>query len=168
MEDNELITRMTWLQQVGLSEGLVAAVIVGSLGLCGVLITQYFDRKKERQPFLREKFEELVFRLVDFATLVKENEAQRFQGKDSKSFDLSNFSKEGGKIEILTILYFSELEDECKIFLQAGLNLCVAQRVHEMNSNEKNLDKLEQRQEQFGEIYDSFYNKIKARIPSYV
>ena len=168
MENNELITRMTWLQQVGLSEGLVAAVIVGSLGLCGVLITQYFDRKKERQAFLREKFEELVFRLVDFATLVKENEAQRFQGKDSKSFDLSNFSKEGGKIEILTILYFSELEDECKIFLQAGLNLCVVQRVHEMNSNEKNLYKLEQRQEQFGEIYDSFYNKIKARIPSYV
>ncbi|AMN50096.1 MULTISPECIES: hypothetical protein [unclassified Psychrobacter] len=167
MEDIKLTTHTTWLHQIGLSEGVIAAFIIGFLGLCGIFITQYFDRKKERRAFLRDKFEELVFKLADFATLVKENEAKRFQGKDSKSFDLSNFSREGGKIEILTILYFSELEGECKAFLQAGLDLCVAQRLHEMNANEKNLDKLEQRQKYFEEIYDSFYNNIKECIPKY-
>ncbi|MGE6389199.1 hypothetical protein ACQKDP_01230 [Psychrobacter pacificensis] len=167
MEKNEITTHTTWLQQIGLSEGVIAAFIIGFLGLCGIFITQYFDRKKERRAFLREKFEELCFRLADFATLVKENEAKRFQGKDSKSFDLSNFSREGGKIEILTILYFSELEDECKVFLQIGLDLCVAQRLYEMNSNEKNLDRLEKKQEDFENIYDSFYSNIKKCIPEY-
>ena len=150
MEKNEITTHTTWLQQIGLSEGVIAAFIIGFLGLCGIFITQYFDRKKERRAFLREK-----------------NEAKRFQGKDSKSFDLSNFSKEGGKIEILTILYFSELEDECKVFLQIGLDLCVAQRLYEMNSNEKNLDRLEKKQEDFENIYDSFYSNIKKCIPEY-
>lgn len=167
MEDNDVISNMTWLQQVGISEGLAAAFIIGLLGLCGVLITQYFDRKKERRAFLREKFEELVFRLADFATLVKENETQRFQGKDSTSFDLSKFANEGGKIEILTILYFSELESKCKKFLQAGLDLCVAQRAHEMNPNDENFNKLENRQTSFGDVYDSFYGDIKRCIPKY-
>lgn len=167
MEDNDLISNMTWLQQVGISEGLAAAFIIGLLGLCGVLITQYFDRKKERRAFLREKFEELVFRLADFATLVKENEFKHFQGKASRSFDLSSFAREGGKIEILTVLYFSELEDECNVFLQAGSDLCVAQQFFEVNSNDENLNKLKQCQADFEKIYDSFYHSIKTCISKY-
>ncbi|MGP9544602.1 hypothetical protein ACT3QR_06275 [Psychrobacter sp. AOP7-B1-25] len=168
MENIQLTTHTTWLQQIGLSEGVIAAFIIGFLGLCGIFITQYFDRKKERRAFLREKFEELVFRLADFATLVKEHEIKNFQGKDSKSFDLSNFAREGGKVEILTVLYFSELEDECKVFLQAGSDLCAAQRFLEINSNDENLNKLEQRQADFEKVYSSFYHNIQKCIPKYI
>ena len=167
MENIQLTTHTTWLQQIGLSEGVIAAFIIGFLGLCGIFITQYFDRKKEHRAFLREKFEELVFRLADFSTLVKENELKRFQGKGSNSFDLSNFAREGGKIEILTVLYFSELKDECNIFLQAGSNLCVAQQFLEINSNDENLNKLEQCQADFEKVYNSFYHNIKECIPKY-
>jgi hypothetical protein len=89
MDSIELANGITWLDQIGLSEGLVAACIIGIFGLCGILITQNSERKKEYKAFLRMKFEELVFRLVDFAAIIKEVEAKLF---------LNNYEKTLGRV----------------------------------------------------------------------
>ena len=164
MENNQHIAHVPWLQQLGLSEGLIAALIVGLLGLCGVLATQYFDRKKERKIFLRKKFEELFFRLIDFSSVVKEEKAL---GKGNTSFDISDFAKEGGRIEVLTVLYFPELESDCKLFLECGLRLCAAQLFVENNADEHNIDSLEEMEKNFNDIYDRFYKKLKSCMKKY-
>ena len=56
MENIELANGIAWLEQIRLSEGLIAACIVGIFGLCGVIISLNFERKKEYKAFLRMKF----------------------------------------------------------------------------------------------------------------
>ena len=51
--------------------------------------------------------------------------------------------------------------------IKVGLDLCVAQRAHEINPNDENFNKLENRQTSFGDVYDSFYGDIKRCIPKY-
>ena len=45
MDNVELTTGISWLQQIGLNEGLVAACIIGTFGLCGILFNWAFPKK---------------------------------------------------------------------------------------------------------------------------
>ncbi len=162
-----MATDILWLERIGLSEGLVAACIVGTLGLCGVLISLNFERKEEYKSFLRKKFEEVIFRLVDFSADIKEIEAKRFLNSIDKTLDLDKFYREGAKIEILITLYFSELEKGYKLFLEAGANLLVAQREYETRPNIDSLNSLKKCEDLFDKVYDSFYEKIKSCIPTH-
>jgi len=167
MENIGLANGITWLEQIGLSEGLIAACIIGIFGLCGILITQKSERKKEYEAFLRTKFEELVFRLVDFAAIIKEVEAKRFLDNYEKDLDIDKFYREGGKIEILIALYFPELEEEYVLFLKAGANLLTAQREYEVNRSENVLNILKQHEEAFDKVYNNFYEHIKSCSSTY-
>ncbi|WP_040642286.1 hypothetical protein [Psychrobacter aquaticus] len=167
MDSIELVNSITWLERIGLSEGLVAACIIGTFGLCGILITQNSERKKEYKAFLRIKFEELVFRLVDFAAIIKEVEAKRFLKNYEKTLDVDKFYREGGKIEILIALYFPELEEEYVLFLRAGANLLIAQREYETNPSDSILNILEKNEEAFDQVYDDFYKHIKSCSSTY-
>ena len=167
MENIELANGITWLDQIGLSEGLVAACIIGIFGLCGILITQNSERKKEYKAFLRIKFEELVFRLVDFAAIIKEVEAKRFLNNYEKTLDIDKFYREGGKIEILIALYFPELEKEYVLFLKSGANLLIAQREHEINPSVNILNILKQKEEGFDQVYNEFYKHIRSCSSAY-
>lgn len=167
MDNIELANGIAWLEQIGLSEGLIAACIVGIFGLCGVIISLNFERKKEYKAFLRMKFEELVIRLVDFAALIKEAEAKRFLNNYEKDLDIDKLYRKGGKIEILIALYFPELEEKYVLFLKAGGDLLTAQREYEVSPSDDVLNKLKQYEEGFDKIYDDFYEHIKLCSSNY-
>ena len=167
MDSIELATIITWLKQIGLSEGLIAACIIGIFGLCGILITQRSERKKEYEAFLRIKFEEVVFRLVDFAAIIQEVQSKIFLSSCDEALDVDEFYREGGKIEILIALYFPELEKKYELFLNAGGDLINAQHEHETNPNDSTLDVLKQLDEEYDRVYKSFYKHIKSCSSAY-
>ena len=70
------------------------------------------------------------------------------------------------KLIMSSFLYTASLSSKPKN-IKAGLDLCVAQRAHEINPNDENFNKLENRQTSFGDVYDSFYGDIKRCIPKY-
>ena len=167
MDSIELANAITWLKQIELSEGLIAACIIGIFGLCGILITQRSERKKEYEAFLRIKFEEVVFRLVDFAAIIQEVQSKIFLSSCDEALDVDEFYREGGKIEILIALYFPELEKKYELFLNAGGDLINAQHEHETNPNDSTLDVLKQLDEEYDRVYKSFYKHIKSCSSAY-
>ncbi len=166
MDSIELANVITWLKQIGLSEGLIAACIIGIFGLCGILITQKSERKKEYEAFLRIKFEEVAFRLVDFAAIIQEIQSKSFSSND-EALDVDGFYREGGKIEILIALYFPELEKKFELFLNAGGNLINAQHEYEANPSDSTLDVLKQFDEEYDRVYKSFYKHIRSCSSNY-
>jgi len=167
MDSIELANAITWLKQIELSEGLIAACIIGIFGLCGILITQRAERKKEYEAFLRIKFEEVVFRLVDFAAIIQEVQSKSFSSSCDEALDVDEFYREGGKIEILIALYFPELEKKYELFLNAGGDLINAQQEYETNPNDSILDVLKQLDEEYDRVYKSFYKYIKSCSSAY-
>jgi len=167
MDSIELANAITWLKQIELSEGLIAACIIGMFGLCGILITQRSERKKEYEAFLRTKFEEVVFRLVDFAAIIQEVQSKSFSSNCDEALDVDEFYREGGKIEILIALYFPELEKKYELFLNTGGDLINAQHEYETNPNDSTLDVLKQLDEEYDRVYKSFYKHIKSCSSAY-
>ena len=162
MDSIELANVITWLKQIELSEGLMAACIIGIFGLCGILITQKSKRKREYEAFLRIKFEEVAFRLVDFAAIIQEIQSKSFSSNGDEALDVDEFYREGGKIEILIALYFPELEKKYELFLTAGGNLINAQHEYETNPSDSTLEVLKQFDEEYDRVYKSFYKHIRS------
>ena len=153
------------------SEGFIIALISSASTLAGIILSQIIEIFKlksaqsyERQTFLRKKYEELVFRLIDFASSVKKAELEPNREPSLNNIDFSEFAKRGGQIEVITELYFPKLSQECKEFLEASRRLATAQYFDTSNPISRNLNELNDR---FDEKYDILYRKIKKHIMDY-
>lgn len=156
------------------SENFITALIASGFTLLGVLVSQGIgfwklksEHKYERQIFLRKKYEELVFRLIDFSMILKSLDFSLQQEGDQANIDINRFIEKGGQIEVITVLYFPKLIDGCKSFLEVSHQLFVTQyNIHNdpINSNSENLEILKTK---FDEKYDELYNKIQKYKSDY-
>ncbi|MDN5566870.1 MAG: hypothetical protein L0G25_08680, partial [Psychrobacter sp.] len=97
------------------------------------LIKQESEHKYERQIFLRKKYEELAFRLIEFTNILKSLSSQLSQGVGEANVNSDEFSEKGAKIEIINVLYFPELTNDCEDFLSASRQILVA---HDINNQD--------------------------------
>ena len=131
------------------------------------LIKQESEHKYERQIFLRQKYEELVFRLIDFSMILKSLEFMLQQEGNGASMNMSDFIEKGGQIEVIAVLYFPKLVSECKGFLDISSQLFTAEYFHNSNPSDDNIDNLETLKTSFDESYDKLYSKIQNHISDY-
>ena len=153
------------------SEKLITALIASGSALFGVLLSQVigfmkqkFEHKYERQIFLREKYEELSFRIIDFTNILKTISSQLSQLESGANIDTAEFDEKGAKIEIITVLYFPELTIDCEYFLEISRKFFLAHGSHDSFDN---VDSREMLQVRFNEAFDTLYNKIKNHISDY-
>lgn len=131
------------------------------------LVKQESEHKYERQTFLRQKYEELVFRLIDFSMILKSLEFTLQQEGNGASINMSDFIEKGGQIEVIAVLYFPKLVSECKSFLDISNQLFTAEYFHNSNPSDHNIDNLETLKTRFDKSYDRLYSKIQNHISDY-
>ena len=128
------------------------------------LIKQESEHKYERQIFLRQKYEELAFRLIEFTNILKVLSSQLSQGVDEADINTDEFSEKGAKIEIITILYFPELTTDFEYFLAISRQFLLA---HGFNDNTNAIDNREILKVSFYAAFDELYDRVKKHISNY-
>ena len=128
------------------------------------LVKQETEHKYERQIFLRQKYEELTFRLIELTNILKTLSSQLSQGVDEADINTDEFSEKGAKIEIITILYFPELNTDCEYFLAVSRQFLLA---HSFNDNPNAIDNRELLKVSFYAAFDELYDQIKKHISNY-
>ena len=128
------------------------------------LAKQKTEYDYERQIFLRQKYEDLVFRLIDFTNILKTISSQLSQLESGANIDTAEFDEKGAKIEIITVLYFPELTIDCECFLAVSRKLFLA---HGYNGSSEDVDSREVLQVSFNKAFDTLYDKIKNHISEY-
>ena len=153
------------------SETLVTAMIASGSALFGVLVSQSIgflkqksEHKYERQVFLRQKYEELSFRIIDFTNILKSISSQLSQEESGNNIDTAEFDEKGAKIEIITVLYFSELTTDCEDFLTVSRQFFLA---HGSNDSSDDIYNREALKVRFNEAFDKLYDQIKNHISDY-
>ena len=153
------------------SETLVTAMIASGSALFGVLVSQSIgflkqksEHKYERQVFLRQKYEELSFRIIDFTNILKTISSQLSQEESGNNIDTAEFDEKGAKIEIITVLYFSELTTDCEYFLAISRQFLLA---HSFNDNTNAIDNREILKVSFYAAFDELYDQVKKHISNY-
>ncbi len=76
--------------------------------------------------------------------------------------NIDEFSGKGAKIEIITVLYFTKLTNDCEDFLSASRQFLVA---HDINN--KDIDNFDSSKIRFNEAFDKLYDRIKKHILDY-
>lgn len=76
--------------------------------------------------FLRQKYEELSFGITDFTNILKTISSQLPQEESGNNIDTAEFDEKGAKIEIITVLYFSEITTDCEDFLTVSRQFFLA------------------------------------------
>ena len=130
------------------------------------LVKQDSEHKYERQIFLRQKYEDLVFRLIDFSMILRSLELN-VQQPGTRKININEFIEKGGQIEVITVLYFPKLVDECKRFLEVANPLFVSQYNRHHNSTNNNSDNLESLKVKFDERYIELYSEIQKYKSDY-
>ena len=155
------------------SESFIVALIASGSALFGVLVSQGIgfwklksEHKYERQIFLRQKYEDLVFRLIDFSMILKSLDFN-VQRQETRQVNINDFIEKGGQIEVITVLYFPKLVDECKRFLEVANQLFVSQYNRHYNSTDSNSDNVESLKVKFDERYDELYSEIQKYKSDY-
>ena len=155
------------------SESFIVALIASGSALFGVLVSQGIgfwklksEHKYERQIFLRQKYEDLVFRLIDFSMILKSLDFN-VQRQETRQVNINDFIEKGGQIEVITVLYFPKLVDECKRFLEVANQLFVSQYNRHYNSTDSNSDNVESLKVKFEERYDELYSEIQKYKSDY-
>lgn len=128
------------------------------------LVKQDSEHKYERQVFLRQKYEELTFRLIEFTNILKALSSQLSQEVSEADINSDEFAEKGAKIEIITILYFPELGTDCKDFLAVSHQFLLA---HNPINNSNSINNRELLKVRFEEGFDQLYDKIKKHISDY-
>ena len=148
-------------------ETFITATIASSSALLGVIVSQSIgflkqksEHKYERQIFLRKKYEELSFRIIDFTNILKTISSQLSQEESGTNIDTTEYDEKGAKIEIITVLYFSELTADCEDFLAVSRQFFLAH-----GSND--IDNREILKARFNEAFDKLYDQIKIHISHY-
>lgn len=154
------------------SENFITALIASGFTLLGVLVSQGIgfwklksEHKYERQIFLRQKYEELSFRIIDFTNILKNLSSQLTQEGGAANINTSEFGEKGAKIEIITVLYFPELITECMGFLDVSNQFLKAHDIN--NSSHSHIDNLSIIGVRFNEKFDEFYRKIRLHTSDY-
>ncbi|KAA0913744.1 hypothetical protein [Psychrobacter sp. ANT_WB68] len=155
------------------SESFIVALIASGSALFGVLVSQGIgfwklksEHKYERQIFLRQKYEDLVFRLIDFSMILKSLDLNA-QQQEIMQVNINEFIEKGGQIEVITVLYFPKLVDECKRFLEVAHQLFVSQYDRHHNLINNNADNLDLLKIKFDERYDELYSEIQKYKSDY-
>lgn len=155
------------------SESFIVALIASGSALFGVLVSQGIgfwklksEHKYERQIFLRQKYEDLVLRLIDFSMILKSLDFN-VQRQETRPVNINDFIEKGGQIEVITVLYFPKLVDECKRFLEVANQLFVSQYNRHHNSTDSNSDNVESLKVKFDERYDELYSEIQKYKSDY-
>jgi hypothetical protein len=130
------------------------------------LAKQKTEYDYERQIFLRQKYEDLVFRLIDFSMILGSLDLN-VQQQGTRQININEFIEKGGQIEVITVLYFPKLVDECKRFLDVANPLFVSQYNRHHHSTNSNSDNLESLKIQFDERYDELYSEIQKYKSDY-
>ncbi len=128
------------------------------------LVKQDFEHKYDRRVFLRQKYEELTFRLIDFTNILKIINSQLSQLESGANIDTTELDEKGAKIEIITVLYFPELTIDCECFLAVSRKLLLA---HGFNDSSEDIDSREVLQVSFNKAFDTLYDKVKNHISDY-
>ena len=128
------------------------------------IVKQDSEHKYERQIFLRQKYEELTFRLIEFTNILKVLSSQLSQQVSEADINSDEFAEKGAKIEIITILYFPELSNDCKDFLAVSYQFLL---YHGSNDEPNNISNQEFLKVRFEEGFDQLYDKIKKHISDY-
>ena len=128
------------------------------------IVKQDSEHKYERQIFLRQKYEELTFRLIEFTNILKVLSSQLSQQVSEADINSDEFAEKGAKIEIITILYFPELNNDCKDFLAVSYQFLL---YHGSNDEPNNISNQEFLKVRFEEGFDQLYDKIKKHISDY-
>ena len=151
------------------NETFAIALIASGSALFGVLLSQVIEllkqkseQKYERQVFLRKKYEELSFRIIDFTNILKNLGSQLSQQADETNINSAEFDEKGAKIEIITVLYFSELTTDCEDFLLASRQFLA---VHDINNQD--IDNFDSSKIRFNRAFDKLYDQIKKHISDY-
>ncbi len=154
------------------SEAFITAIIASGSALLGVLVSQGIgfwklksEHKYERQIFLRKKYEELVFRLIDFSMIIKSLGFTLQQ--ETNNININGFIEKGGQIEVIAVLYFPKLVNECNNFLDISQKLYTAEYFYDRDPSNDNINNLEMLKTKFDESYDVLYNKIQSHISDY-
>lgn len=124
------------------------------------LVKQGSEHKYERQIFLRQKYEELAFRLIEFTNILKALSSQLSQELHESDINTDEFYRKGAKIEILTTLYFPELSADCEYFLAVS-------RQFLLSHNSNNIDDRELLKIRFDAAFDKLHDGIKKHISNY-
>lgn len=90
--------------------------------------------------------------------------SQLSQGVDEADINTDEFSEKGAKIEIITILYFPELNTDCEYFLAISRQFLLA---HSFNDNSDYIDNREILKARFNDAFDKLYDQIKKHILEY-
>ncbi len=128
------------------------------------LIKQKSEHKYERQIFLRKKYEELSFKIIDFTNVLKSLSSHLFQEENGINVNTDEFASKGAEIEIITVLYFPELTVDCKNFLAVSYQFLLA---HASGNSTQNVDNFELSKVRFNECFDKLYDQIKKHISDY-
>lgn len=126
------------------------------------LTKQKSEHNYERQIFLRQKYEELSFRIIDFTNILKELSLRLSQEGSETSIDTNEFGEKGAKIEIITVLYFPELINDCEDFLLASNHFLIAH-----DTNNQDIDSFNSSKIRFDRAFDKLYDQIKKQISDY-
>lgn len=126
------------------------------------LTKQKSEHNYERQIFLRQKYEELSFRIIDFTNILKILGSQLSQQASETDINSAEFDEKGAKIEIITVLYFPELINDCEDFLSASLQFLVAH-----DTNNQDIDSFNSSKIRFNGAFDKLYDQIKRQISDY-
>ena len=155
------------------SESFIVALIASGFTLLVVLFSRGIgfwklksEHTYERQIFLRQKYEDLVFRLIDFSMILRSLELN-VQQQGTRQININEFIEKGGQIEVITVLYFPKLVDECKRFLEVANPLFVSQYNRHHNSTNNNSDNLESLKVKFDERYIELYSEIQKYKSDY-
>ena len=130
------------------------------------LAKQKTEYDYERQIFLRQKYEDLVFRLIDFSMILRSLDLN-VQNQGIRQVNINGFIEKGGQIEVITVLYFPKLIDECKRFLEVANQLFLSQYNRHHNFVSNNSDSLELIKEKFNKRYDELYSEIQKYKSDY-
>lgn len=128
------------------------------------LVKQESEHKYERQIFLRQKYEELAFRLIEFTNILKVLNSKMSQELGESNINTDEFYRKGAKIEILTILYFPELSTDCESFLAISRQFLLS---HSPSHSSNSINNRESMNMRFEEGFDQLYDKIKKHISDY-
>ena len=128
------------------------------------LVKQESEHKYERQIFLRQKYEELACRLIEFTNILKVLNSKLSQELGESNINTDEFYRKGAKIEILTILYFPELSTDCESFLAISRQFLLS---HSPSHSSNSINNRESMNMRFEEGFDQLYDKIKKHISDY-
>ena len=78
------------------------------------------------------------------------------------SIDTNEFGEKGAKIEIITVLYFPELINDCEDFLLASSHFLIAH-----DTNNQDIDSFNSSKIRFDRAFDKLYDQIKKQISDY-